>query len=61
MVILLAYCLRDLPLTDRPRALAPLLALAATIGLHLGRRNALLSSLGGTIIHVVLASTLFAH
>ncbi|MGW9129951.1 branched-chain amino acid transporter permease [Streptomyces sp. NPDC055681] len=60
MVILLVYCLRDLPLTES-RALAPLAALAVTLGLHLWRRNALLSILGGTTVHVALASTLFAH
>ncbi|MFB7217873.1 branched-chain amino acid transporter permease [Streptomyces sp. NPDC002596] len=60
MVILLAYCLRDLHLTE-VRAIAPLAALAVTVGLHLWRRNALLSILGGTTVHVVLASTLFAH
>jgi branched-subunit amino acid transport protein AzlD len=60
MVILLAYCLRDLPLTEA-HAIAPLAVLAVTIGLHLWRRNALLSILGGTTVHVVLASTLFAH
>ncbi|GGR08200.1 branched-chain amino acid transporter permease [Streptomyces netropsis] len=59
MVILLAYCLRDLPLTHA-RTLAPLAALAVTVGLHLWRRNALLSILGGTAAHVVLASTVFA-
>ncbi|MFE4683715.1 AzlD domain-containing protein [Streptomyces sp. NBC_01474] len=60
MVILLAYCLRDLPATHS-RAIAPLAALAVTIGLHLWRRNALLSILGGTAVHVILASTVFAH
>lgn len=56
MVILLVYCLRDTPL-DRPgQALAPLVALAATVGLHLWRRNALLSILGGTTVSVVLAT-----
>lgn len=60
MVILLAYCLRDLPLTE-PRVAAPLTALAVTVGLHLWRRNALLSILGGTTVHVVLLSTVFAH
>lgn len=60
MVILLVYCLRDLPLTES-HALAPLAALAVTLGLHLWRRNALLSILGGTTVHVALASTLFAH
>jgi branched-subunit amino acid transport protein AzlD len=60
MVILVVYCLRDLPLAQ-PRVLAPLAALAVTIGLHLWRRNAMLSILGGTAVHVVLASTVFAH
>ncbi|MFE3739136.1 branched-chain amino acid transporter permease [Streptomyces sp. NPDC059134] len=59
MVILVAYCLRDLPVTEA-RVLAPLTALAVTVGLHLWRRNALLSILGGTATHVVLAGILFA-
>jgi branched-subunit amino acid transport protein AzlD len=58
MVILLVYCLRDLPLADPVRLLAPLLALAVTIGLHPWRRVALLSILAGTTVHVVLATTL---
>ncbi|MFG2556102.1 branched-chain amino acid transporter permease [Streptomyces sp. NPDC048581] len=60
MVILVVYCLRDLPLTQ-PRVLAPLLALAVTVGLHLWRRNALVSILGGTALHVALTSMVFAH
>ncbi|CAM5596218.1 MULTISPECIES: branched-chain amino acid transporter permease [Streptomyces] len=60
MVILLAYCLRDLSVTQAS-SLAPLIALAVTVGLHLWRRNALLSILGGTAVHVILASTVFAH
>lgn len=60
MVILVVYCLRDLPLTHAGAA-APLAALAVTVGLHLWRRNALLSILGGTAVHVALASTVFAR
>ncbi|MFD5793374.1 branched-chain amino acid transporter permease [Streptomyces diastatochromogenes] len=60
MVILVVYCLRDLPLTHA-RAAAPLAALTVTVGLHLWRRNALLSILGGTAVHVALASTVFAR
>jgi branched-subunit amino acid transport protein AzlD len=45
MVILAAYTLRDFSAADRPhQALATGLALAATLGLHLGRRNAALST-----------------
>ena len=47
MVILVVHCLRDLPVTQ-PRAAAPPAALAVTVGLHLWRRKALLSTLAGT-------------
>ncbi|BCM70790.1 MULTISPECIES: branched-chain amino acid transporter permease [Streptomyces] len=60
MVILVVYCLRDLPVTQT-RALAPLAALTVTAGLHLWRRNALLSILAGTAVHVALASTVLAR
>lgn len=56
MLILVVHCLRDLPITHA-RVLAPMAALAVTISLHLWRRNALLSILGGTAVHVILAST----
>ncbi|MEV7192902.1 AzlD domain-containing protein [Streptomyces sp. NPDC093510] len=59
MVILVLYCLRDLPLAGTS-ASAPAAAVAVTVGLHLWRRNALLSILGGTAVHVALASTVFA-
>jgi branched-subunit amino acid transport protein AzlD len=61
MVILLAYTLRSLPLTSPVQALPDILALIATVGLHLWRRNAVLSILGGTALHVVLATALPAH
>jgi branched-subunit amino acid transport protein AzlD len=60
MVMLVVYCLRDLPVTPS-RAAAPLTALAVTVGLHLWRRNALLSILAGTAVHVALASTVLAR
>ncbi|WP_081238785.1 branched-chain amino acid transporter permease [Streptomyces viridosporus] len=58
MVILSLYTLRTLPLTE-VRVLAPLVGLAVTVGLHLWRRNALLSVLGGTAVTVALSSTVF--
>jgi len=56
MVILLAYTLRSLPLAHPARALPGLLALAVTAGLNLWRHNAMLSILGGTAVHIALAS-----
>ena len=61
MVILVAYSLRNVPLADPAQALPDILALAATLGLHLWRRNAVLSILGGTATHVALATALPLH
>jgi len=60
-VILLAYTLRSLSLASPAGALPDILALAGTVGLHLWRRNAVLSILGGTAIHVALATALPLH
>lgn len=59
MVILFVYTVRDVSFRTPPYALPLLVALAATVGLHLWRRNAVLSILGGTLVHVVLASVVF--
>ena len=61
MVILVAYTLRNLPLAGPVQALPDVLALAVTLGLHLWRRNAVLSILGGTAVHVALATGLPVH
>lgn len=61
MVILLAYTLRALPLAHPAQALPGVLALAVTVGLHLWRHNAVVSILGGTAVHIALASVFASH
>ena len=61
MVILVVYSLRGLSLAGPAQALPDILALAATIGLHLWRHNAVLSILAGTVLHVALAAVFAAH
>ncbi|GAA2364016.1 AzlD domain-containing protein [Saccharopolyspora halophila] len=56
MVILVIYTLHDLTRAGIP---AMGFALVATVGLHLWRRNALLSIFGGTAIHVLLSMAVF--
>jgi branched-subunit amino acid transport protein AzlD len=58
MVILVLYCLRDLPSAGLRHSAVTLIAVAATVGLHLWRRSPVLSILGGTALYVALASTL---
>lgn len=58
MVILAVYTLHD----TAAAAWAPTaLSLVATVGLHLWKRNAVLSILGGTAVHVLLTSAVFAQ
>lgn len=59
LAILVVYTLRHTTVTVPPHGAAVGLALAATVGLHLWRRNAVLSILGGTAAHVILASVVF--
>ena len=54
MVILVIYTLRDPGGTTAPRGLVEAVALAVTVGLHLWRRNALLSIVGGTAVYATL-------
>jgi branched-subunit amino acid transport protein AzlD len=56
MLILAAYTLRDVPTTTALDALPFVAAVAVTVGLHLWRRNALLSILVGSALHVALAT-----
>lgn len=54
MVILVVYTLSHVDLTAAPHGLREAVALAVTIGLHLWRRNVLLSLLAGTGTYVAL-------
>jgi branched-subunit amino acid transport protein AzlD len=54
MVILAIYTLRTVPSSDVRHAWAAVAALAATIGLHLWRRHALLSIVGGTLVNALV-------
>ncbi len=58
MLILAAYTLRDVPTDTALAALPYVAAVAVTVGLHLWRRNALVSILVGTAVHVALATAL---
>ncbi|MCG5219326.1 AzlD domain-containing protein [Streptosporangium soli] len=56
MLILTLYTLRDVRLTALPAVAPTALALAAAIGLHLKTRNAVVSVLGATALHVALST-----
>jgi branched-subunit amino acid transport protein AzlD len=56
MVILAVYTLRNAPKAGALGGWAMVAALTATIALHLWRRNALLSIVGGTLVNVLIVS-----
>lgn len=56
MTILVFYTLRDTEMAASPATAAVLAGLAVTALLHLWRRNAILSVLAGTTVHVLIMS-----
>ena len=59
MVILAVYTLRAVSLAEAPHGVPEAVAIAATVALHLWRRNAVLSILGGTALYVLLVGVVF--
>lgn len=59
MGLLVAYCLKDVSLITAPHGIPEAIALAAVVGLHLWKRNVLLSIAGGTIFYMVLVQAVF--
>ena len=59
MAMLVVYCLRNVSLAAAPHGLPELIAGALTVGLHLWRRNTLLSIIAGTVCYMVLVQNVF--
>ena len=60
MTILVVYTLKDVSLGTGWHGLPEAIALVVTVGLHVWRRNALLSILGGTAVYVLLVNTVLS-
>jgi len=60
MVILVVYTLRTVSFIQAPYAVPTLIALVATVVLHVWRANIVLSIFAGTVVNVVLASVVLA-
>ena len=56
--MLVVYCLRSAVFSDL-HALPELMAIAFTAGLHLWRKNTLLSIAGGTVFYMFLVQQVF--
>ena len=59
IMMLIIYCLRDVSLLQGSHGLPELMAIAVTVGLHLWKRQMLLSIAGGTICYMLLVQFVF--
>ena len=59
MGMLIIYCLKHINLMRAPFGLPELIAVLAVVGLHIWRRNNLLSILGGTVLYMILIQAVF--
>jgi branched-subunit amino acid transport protein AzlD len=57
LLLLVLYSLKDTPMKAAPWGVPEALSLAVVTGLHLWRRNALVSIAGGTVLYMVLVQT----
>lgn len=58
--LLVVYCLKNVDVTSGNHGLPELIAITATVLLHVWRRQMMLSIAGGTIIYMILVQTVFA-
>ena len=59
MGMLVVYCLKDVSLTTAPFGLPEFLGCAIVAGLHIWKRNTLLSIGGGTLCYMLLIQLVF--
>lgn len=59
IAMLIVYCLRDVSFASAAGWAPSLIAIAVVVGLHLWKRNNLLSILGGTVLYMVLVQLVF--
>lgn len=57
--LLVVYCLKNVNISEGSHGLPELIAVAAVVGLHLWKRQMLLSIAGGTVIYMLLVQLVF--
>ncbi len=57
--MLVVYCLKGVSLTAAPHGIPELIAICAVVGIHLWRRNMLLSIFSGTVLYMLLVQLVF--
>lgn len=57
--LLVVYCLKNVSLVSGSHGIPEAIALAVVVGLHLWKRQTLLSIAGGTVVYMALVQTIF--
>lgn len=57
--MLVIYCLKGIDFTSGNHALPELIAVSVTAGLHLWKKQTLLSIVGGTVVYMLLVQQVF--
>lgn len=55
MAVLLVYCLKNVEFLKKPFGIPEAAGLLFTVGIHLWKRNPMISIFGGTILYMVLS------
>jgi len=58
MGMLVVYCLRGMSFTEAPFGIPEIIAVAVTAGLHIWKRNTLISIICGTVCYMILIQTI---
>ena len=59
MGMLVVYCLKGISFLSAPYGLPEILGVAAVVGLHVWKRNTLVSIAGGTVFYMLLVQLVF--
>lgn len=60
MGLLIVYCLKDVQVTSFPFGIPEAVAILAVAGLHIWKKNMLLSIAGGTVLYMLLVQLVFS-
>ena len=59
IAMLVIYCVKGVSLINKPHGLPEIIAILAVVGLHIWKRNTLISIVLGTIIYMILKQIIF--
>ena len=59
MGMLVVYCLKDMSFTSAPFGIPEIIGCAAVAGLHVWKRNTLLSIGAGTVVYMIMVQFIF--